>query len=196
MTPDPKVDLAFHALGRRLPVDHGYALYGALSRVLPALHDDDAAGVALIRGRYLGDGFLDVTPHTELVLRVPAPRLRDYLPLAGKTLELDGHRLRLGVPQTRALVPAAALYAHLVTTRNGNDQARFEAELRRQAAALGVKGRLTVGERRTFGVHGKQVVGYAVLASELTAEESIALQEGGIGGRRKMGCGFFEARER
>jgi CRISPR/Cas system CSM-associated protein Csm4 (group 5 of RAMP superfamily) len=28
--------------------------------------------------------------------------------------------------------------------------------------------------------------------SELTAEESIRLQEHGLGGRRKMGCGVFE----
>jgi len=42
-------------------------------------------------------------------------------------------------------------------------------------------------------VHGKQVVGYPVLVSELTPEESILLQENGLGGRRKMGCGFFEA---
>ncbi len=32
------VDLCFPVLGQTLPSDHGYALYAALSRVLPALH--------------------------------------------------------------------------------------------------------------------------------------------------------------
>ncbi|MFU8857874.1 MAG: type I-MYXAN CRISPR-associated protein Cas6/Cmx6 [Deferrisomatales bacterium] len=195
MTAQPKVDLAFHAAGRTLPIDHGYGLYGALCRLLPAHHEASDLAMGLVRGRYVGNGLLDLTPHTELVLRLPAGRIRAYLPLAGKTLEVDGHRLRLGVPQTRALVPAATLYAHLVTTRNGHDPARFADEIRRQADGIGVRGRLTVGERRTFGVHGKQVVGYSVLASELTAEESIALQEHGLGGRRKMGGGFFETRD-
>ncbi|MBI5446263.1 MAG: type I-MYXAN CRISPR-associated protein Cas6/Cmx6 [Deltaproteobacteria bacterium] len=196
MAPDPKVDLSFLVTGQRLPVDHGYALYGALCRLIPALHDDADTAVGLVRGRYVGGGLLDITPRAELTLRTPVGGIPSLLPLAGKTLDLDGHRLRIGVPQTRALVPAVALYAHLVTTKNGNDQARFMEEIARQALALGVKGRLTVGARRTFGVHGKQVVGYSVLASELTAEESIALQENGLGGRRKMGCGFFEARDR
>lgn len=195
MAAEPKVDLAFHMVGRTLPVDHGYALYAALCRALPAHHEEAEAAMGLVRGRYVGNGLLDVSPHTELVIRLPAGRIPAYLRLAGKTLEVDGHRPRLGVPQTRALVPAATLYAHLVTTRNGNDPARFEGEIRRQAHALGVNGRLSVGDRRTFGVHGKQVVGYSVLASELTAEESIALQEGGLGGRRKMGGGFFEVRD-
>ncbi|HQN19179.1 MAG TPA: type I-MYXAN CRISPR-associated protein Cas6/Cmx6, partial [Syntrophobacteraceae bacterium] len=80
----------------------------------------------------------------------------------------------------------------LVSIRNGNDQARFETEMKNQMAALGVNGRITVGRRRTFEVHSKQVVGYSLMVSELTAGESIALHESGLGGRRKMGCGFFE----
>ncbi len=58
--------------------------------------------------------------------------------------------------------------------------------------SLAVKGRFQVIKRKTFQVHGKQVVGYSVLASGLNPEDSITLQENGLGGRRKMGCGFFE----
>lgn len=192
MSVEPKVDFGFQILGRTLPVDHGYAIYAAISRILPRWHDMTGVGMALVRGRYIGQGLLDISPRSELVLRVPASLISEVLPLSGKSLDVAGHTVRVGVPFTRALVPAATLYAHLVTTRNGHDQARFEAEIRRQADALGVKGKLTIGERKTFAVHRKQVVGYSVLASELTAEESIQLQESGLGGRRKMGCGVFE----
>jgi CRISPR-associated endonuclease/helicase Cas3 len=34
----PYVDLAFRLTGRKVPVDHGYALYSAMSRLLPELH--------------------------------------------------------------------------------------------------------------------------------------------------------------
>jgi len=192
MLPNVKVDLCFRAMGARLPVDHGFALYGALSRVLPFAHNDDSLGLKLIRGRYVGEGMLDITPHSELVLRISADRIVSYLPIAAKTLEVRGSRLSVGGPVTRSLIPAAVIYSPLVTTRNGHDQARFENELQRQMKQMGTEGRLSIGRRRTFAVHGKQVVGYAVLVSELTAEESIILQEQGLGGRRKMGCGFFE----
>lgn len=192
MSDEPKVDLIFRVTGKRVPVDHGYALYAAICRVLPELHDDGAAGLGRLRGRFVGTGLLDISPSTDLILRIPTGRISAYLPLAGRHLDVTGNTICVGVPHARALVPVAALYAHLVTTRNGNDQSRFEEEIRRQADALAVRGRLTIGERRTFQVHNKQVVGFSVLASELTAEESIALQDSGLGGRRKMGCGFFE----
>jgi len=190
---EPKVDLCFSVLGKLLSVDHGYALYGAISRVLPVIHEDQEIGLKIVRGRYIGNGLLDIAPTSELVLRLPISKVGQYLGLAGKKLEVLGHWLRVGVPRTRALIPAAALYSTLVTTKNGHDPARFEAEVRSQMARLDLKGRLAIGKRRTFQVHGKQVVGYEVLVSELTASESIILQEQGLGGRRKMGCGFFEA---
>ncbi len=189
---EPKVDMCFPVLGKLLPVDHGYALYGTISRLMPIVHEDQEIGLKLVRGRYIGSGLLDISPTSELVLRLPISKVGQYLGLAGKRLEVSGHGLRVGVPHTRALIPATALYSPLVTTRNGHDQERFEAEARSQMARLDLKGRLAIGKRRTFQVHGKQVVGYEVMVSELTAPESIRLQEQGLGGRRKMGCGFFE----
>lgn len=192
MRSTPKADLCFKVIGKHLPVDHGYALYGAISRILPHFHEDDSAGLKLVRGRYMGDGLLDISPRSELVLRLPVDRIASYLPLAGKKLLIDGQDLMVGVPNTRALVPSATLHSHLVTTKNGSNQERFEAEVSRQMAGLRVLGRFSVGERRTFKVHGKQVVGYSLQISELDAQESITLQENGLGGRRRMGCGFFE----
>lgn len=192
MTSEPKVDVAFQLVGGTLPVDHGFLLYGAVSRNLPIFHENQDVGMKLVRGRYVGNGLLDISPNADLVFRMPISRIGQYMGLAGQHLDMSGNLLQVGVPNTRALVPAVALYAHLVTTKNGTDQARFETEIGRQLAAMGIEGRFDVGQRRTFQVHGKQVVGYSLLVSELTAEESIALQENGIGGRRKMGCGFFE----
>ncbi len=45
--------------------------------------------------------------------------------------------------------------------------------------------------RQVLRIHGKTIVGFSVIIQGLTAEESIRIQEGGLGGRAKMGCGFF-----
>jgi CRISPR-associated protein Cas6 len=185
-------DLCFPIIGKFLPVDHGFALYGALSRILPIIHDDEDIGLKLIRGRYTGNGMLDISPSSQLVLRLPASKVGPYLFLVGKTLKVAGFSLRVGIPFIRTLFPAAALYAPLVTTKNGHVRERFEKEIHSQMAGLGLKGKLHIGRRRTFLVHGKQLVGYEVLVTEITASDSIRLQEKGLGGRRKMGCGFFE----
>lgn len=188
------VELRFHLVGDTIPVDHGYHLYSSLSQELASIHESKELSIGLIRGRYAGNGKLELLVNSYLTVRTPVEQLPGLLALAGKKLLIDGHSLRLGTPQTVLLKPAAALYSHLVTTRNGQDETRFDAEIRRQLTELGIEGNLTRGPRRTFSVHEKKVVGYSLLVDQLSAEESIKLQESGLGGRRKMGCGIFSPR--
>ncbi|MBI1893417.1 MAG: type I-MYXAN CRISPR-associated protein Cas6/Cmx6 [Candidatus Rokubacteria bacterium] len=187
----PHVDLAFRVMGTTLPVDHGYALYSAINRLVPALHDARDIGVHPIRGRYVGEGNLHLTPFSRLVIRLPDDRIRPFLQLAGKTLDVDGYRLRVGVPETRALRPAATLYSRLVTIKGFMEPEAFLEAAGRQLQEMGVTADLRVGERRTLRVKDKQVVGFEVTALGLDAEDSVRLQEVGIGGRRRMGCGIF-----
>lgn len=188
------IDLIYPIQGKTLPVDHGYSLYGALSRVCPQLHQSENVAVHFIRGKYAGNGLLTISSLSRLKLRICAEKLPLYLGLAGKTLDVDGHAMRLGVPNPYLLKPSAALYAHLVTTKNGNDEERFKSEIGKQLDAMNIKGKFTIGRRRTFNIHDKQIVGYSMLVSGLMAEESLTLQEKGLGGRRKMGCGVFAGR--
>lgn len=187
----PHVDLAFRVMGATLPVDHGYALYSAINRLVPALHDARDIGVHPIRGRYVGEGSLHLTPFSRLVIRLPDDRIRPFLQLAGKTLDVDGHRLSVGVPETRALRPAATLYSRLVTIKGFMEPEVFLEAAGRQLQEMGVTADLRVGERRTLRVKDKQVVGFEVTALGLDAEDSVRLQDMGIGGRRRMGCGVF-----
>lgn len=194
------IDLYFHVQGKEIAVDHGYALYSAISRVVENKHDrwlhaSDAVGLIPLRGRYLGSGKLALGRGAKFGLRLPAEQIVKVLPLAGKRLEINGDRLLVGTTTTSALIPAPALYAHLVTTKNGDDEARFDEEIRRQLQALDIKGTPQRGLRRIISIKDKKVVGYSLLVSALTADESIRLQEEGLGGRRKMGCGVFVARK-
>ena len=202
------LDILFRVIGREVPSDHGYALYAALSRLLETeedqwLHGNPQIGLHTVRGTPLGNGKRLIASNARLGLRLPSDLLPRSLKLAGKSLDLDGCRLRVGVSETRALVPATTLHSRIATTRNGEDPARFDAEIARQSAALGIGGQVFrvppgSGEshgrdpsRRIVRVKNKRIVGYSVLATELTAAESILLQERGLGGRRRMGCGVF-----
>ncbi|MBW2004212.1 MAG: hypothetical protein JRI72_06290 [Deltaproteobacteria bacterium] len=48
MQSNPKVDLCFQVSGKTIPVDHGFALHGAISDVLPDFHEDQTVGLKLI----------------------------------------------------------------------------------------------------------------------------------------------------
>ncbi|MBI4700886.1 MAG: type I-MYXAN CRISPR-associated protein Cas6/Cmx6 [Deltaproteobacteria bacterium] len=186
----PVVDLSFPVRGSEIRSDHAYALYAAVSRLVPRWHGLPG-GMAPIRGIDDGRGRRALAGTAWLRFRLPAEHIGLLLPLAGKTLDLHGDRLFLGVPRVRALRPAAALVARLTTIKGFMEPEPFRDACARQLAALGVAGKLAVGPRGVVRVRDRKVVGFRTLVTELTAEESIALQEHGLGGRRKLGCGMF-----
>ena len=67
----PYIDLAFRLNGSAIPVDHGYALYATLSRIVPEIHQATDIGVHPIRGVYNGNGKLQLSDSSRLVLRLP-----------------------------------------------------------------------------------------------------------------------------
>ena len=193
-----KVDLAFSLMSQQaIPADHGYVLYGALSRNMPSLHTSNGIGVHPVRGQQIGDRRLSLTSHSRLVLRIDTDDISQILPLAGKQLDVLGAVLRVGVPQVWSLRFAPALRSRLVTIKlpDGIEPESFEQAIRRQLNAMNVSTEVivTIGKRRTLRIKDKEVVGYEVILEGLTAEESLDVLEIGIGGRRHMGCGVFVA---
>jgi CRISPR-associated protein Cas6 len=206
-----KVDLDFPVLGEHIPADHGYLLYSAVSRLLPAAHPAvpvapspepaPSFGIHPIRGRQLGGRTLQLTDRSRLVIRCEAEQIARFLPLAGKQLCISNRPYRIGVPQVRSLVPAVAVRSRLVTIKLSDAMAQtaeaaaetFRASALRKLGELGIstEAALSLGKRRTLRIKDKEVVGYEVMVEALTAEESIRLQEAGLGGRRHMGCGVF-----
>ena len=187
----PHVDLAFRLNGTVIPVDHGYALYAALSQVVPEIHQATDIGVQPIRGIYNGNGKLQLSDSSRLILRLPDAAIHPYLKLAGKRLKVGEDPLSIGVPEVRMLLPVARLRARLVTIKGFLQGDEFIAAAVRQLQSLHVTCETRLGQRRTFRIKENQVVGFDMTVRELSAEDSVRLQEHGLGGRRKMGCGMF-----
>jgi CRISPR-associated endonuclease/helicase Cas3 len=203
------LDLAFPLAGRRVPLDHGYALYSAVSRLRPELHATRWLGIHPLAGEPDAEGALQLRRGADLRFRIPAEHVASLLPLAGATLIVAGEALSLGIPRAYPLVPAATVDARLVVinltkpplktaaagARPTLDVAAFAEsyvkEIRRQLGAIGVEGEPTLCGRQRMTVAGKRVVGYSVRVAGLSPEHSLRLQAAGIGGKRGMGCGIF-----
>ncbi len=165
-----------------------------------------------VQGKLTGGRRITLTSRSRLTVRVPGEFIDRLLPLVGKTLVVAGARLKVGPPVILPLRPSATLTSRLVLIKGFADPVGFLEAVGRQAQALDVAAAPTIlrrraaasvegrtarqspdGDllRRTIRIHDKEIVGYAVGFQGLTAEESIRLQEHGIGGRRKLGCGVF-----
>lgn len=195
------VDISFPAHGDTVLRDHGYALYSAISRAVPAAHGASWLGIHGLEGKLVAGDLLDLKPLSWLRIRAATHRIADLLGLAGAVLDVAGREIRLGPPTIHPLVPAATLDARLVVIRlTGGVKApfdpsdfdrRFEAEAQRQLARLGVVGELAVRGRRSVRVGTQRIIGHAVRVIGLSPEHSLILQSRGMGGKRRMGCGLF-----
>lgn len=199
------IDLAF-PLQANAPIasDHGYFLYSAISHTIPQAHAENGLAIHPIRGQLIDNRKLAIQPWSRLVLRMPHDDIPNYLKLAGRQLRLAVGSLRVGVPEIRTIVPSTALRSRLVIIKVANIAAdaltpeAFEIATRKQLSQLGLSPEVlpTIGKRRTMRLKEKELVGYEVIVEGLTAEESLTLQEHGIGGKRHMGCGVFLATSR
>lgn len=198
----PTIDLAFDVRGTTIPLDYGYALFSSLCRIVPGLHGDRRVGVHPVRGVRRGPGRLTLVPQSKLRLRMPSESIGEYLAIAGAALDLDGASVQVGVPRMEPLTPSPLLTSRLVTIGRLFEPEAFAASVRNQLSSMGVAGELgflpsndpdRAGEpsRRVIRVKDRRIVGFAVGVSGLTAEESLLLQEKGLGSRRRMGCGVF-----
>lgn len=194
MTQQPFVDVAFSLRGKSLPLDHGYALFSAVSRLVPRVHREPTWGVHPVHGQRTGPGVLQILPSSLLTLRVPASAIGDLLPLAGQALDVAGHQVMTSVPRIFPLQPRPALRSRFVTVKKFiTEGAEFDEALWRQLELLGITRRATVttGARRVQKVSSHTIVGFPVTLDGLTADESLKVQVAGLGGRRHMGAGLF-----
>ena len=198
----PTIDLAFTLQGSTIPLDYGYALFGAICRLVPALHGDRRVGVHPIRGMRLTPRRLTLVPQSRLRLRLPSEEIGAYLALAGEELDLDGSRLSVGVPRSEPLISAPQLASRLVTIGHHIDPDEFLSSANRQLTAMGLPSnaeflpspdpsRAGQPSRGIVRVKGRRIVGYPIVVVGLSADDSIRLQELGLGSRRRMGCGVF-----
>lgn len=209
-SPNASVDLVFALSGTTIPQDHGYAVYAAVSRIVAGIHSATNVGIFPIAAISGGERLLNLTRRSTLRVRAPAPRIPEILLLAGKTLDLDGHHVRVGVPHVALLVPAPLLASPLVTIKlaqANNDDGfvtpdAFLAAAKKKLEERGIRGEIQLrtitsgpragqARRRVIRIKSQTHVGYAIVVGGLTPDESIHLQENGLGGRRLMGCGLF-----
>jgi CRISPR-associated protein Cas6 len=203
MNKSPKIIVQFPIVGKQLPADHGYLLYSAISRLKPELHDlpDDEKwlGIELISGVPFDKGVIALPARgANLRLRIPADKFGEVMNLSGKQLDIEGNKVRLGIANAYPVQPEPTLYARIVTFRNALTIEKFlETANRDLTEKLEITAKLEIPKethsrhRRIITIKGKKVVGFSLIARDLTDEDSLKLQSEGLGGRRSMGCGIF-----
>lgn len=184
------VDVVFPLEGAFLPRDHAQLLRDALCRQWPMLEQENQVGIHTIKLVSGCDEPALLSRRTKLLLRVPTLLAAELLTTQGVDLRVDGHTLRLGQPHTRELQPHATLYAYQVAASSADEMA-FMADVTRELASLEITGERVCGKHQHMTLSGAVVNTFSLMLHHLRPEQSLRVQEHGIGPHRLLGCGLF-----
>ena len=203
--PDDVVDLVFDIQCRELPVDHQYDLANALSEHLPDLAEDQRLGVHSIHLAGSQNGWerpdpklgqkLILSRRTKLMIRVPAEsRERIQATLDGVEIEISGCPLKIGKSKLKKLSSQGTIFSRYVVLEAGEeaDEHAFMHRVVGELADRGIRVKKALCGKTT-AVDGPDgpVMTRSLMIADLGAEESVRLQQEGLGPLRHMGCGIF-----
>ena len=200
--------------GTPLPYDHGYPMYRAVAGIVPWVGEPAQIDLAIvpIQGSAHG-GFLHLTSASRLAFRLNADDVEKLQPLSDQSLVVEAATLRVGRPTEYRLRPVPGLASSFVAAEHYRHSDEVLEWLKGEFRVLEIRAVPTLRHkhgragaspaeqgRRSFDCpyarHHRQisdnsVVGWEVQVFGLAPDESVRLQEHGVGPGRRYGCGVF-----
>ena len=200
VVPEDVHDLVFRVRGDRLEIDHALALAEALrDRLGEAICS--RIGVHGVRLADSGNGWIRPDDGAEEVVLPRRARLairvhRDdhaaVEDLSHGYLDLGDRQLQLGEARRRELVPLGSLHARGIRCDAGQSEPEFLSDSAASLRRMGIDvARMICGRSREIRGTGERLFTRSLMIADLKPEESVRLQQHGLGEDRLLGCGLF-----
>lgn len=202
--PDEIIDLAFKINCQCLPLEHARQLSLAIHQALPWISEEEMAGIHLIHGAESGNGWqrpedtsnevLYLSRRTRMSLRLPKSRIEDAIKLTGQTLEIDEYKIVVGESSVKLLSTSSTIFSRYVSSSDDETEDAFQRRAYSELQDMGINvTKLLCGKTHILQGYNADIFTRSLMLAELKSEESIKVQQLGIGEDRKMGCGLFLA---
>lgn len=200
---EPVLEISFPIVeGAKISSLHGYSLHSVLKRQMPWIAKCPFTSISSIAGIRDKQGLIETQDFSRLQIRTILSKASAFYSLAGQTLSIGQGQISLKIPTIAPLQPRSTLKAriviiHLSPREKVPSPDRFLAVATRQLVEYGIRGKISLLLRhgaldnKVLIVKGKRIPGYGVQVTELSEEDAIKLMSVGLGGKRKMGAGFF-----
>ena len=127
-----------------------------------------------------------------MTLRVPVTRLDDIREIIGKTLNISGHELTVGEFSTRKLSKLTTIFARYVDTSGKQDENEFNEDMYQLLLDKGIKvKKMMSGRLLSHNLADSTIWTRKLMLSDLDIQQSMMLQEQGIGDKKMLGMGIF-----
>lgn len=198
--PDDVVDVVFKMSGSRLVVDHAQSLAHAICERLPeTIHGH--IGIHRIRVGASGNGWnspdaaeaiMQLSRRTRLVMRIHKSVYDQVLQLCDTELDIEGEQLILGSGSVRKLSSLTTMFCHGIVCDQAQAENDFLDDMASALEAMNIKvKKMICGTTQSIRSDQGSIFTRALMVADLTPEESVELQQRGIGTGRLIGCGLF-----
>ncbi|MBL7002437.1 MAG: type I-MYXAN CRISPR-associated protein Cas6/Cmx6 [Gammaproteobacteria bacterium] len=198
--PEDVIDVVFKIRCKMVPIDHAQVLSDEVIRVLPWMLDENCA-IHLIHVADSAHGWecpkgegesIHTSRRTKFKLRIPSHRFNDAQKIVGKTLNIAGNDLTVLEGVKKTLSKMTTIFARYIDTQGEEEEEPFLNRMNKELLAKGIKVKkmmpgLIVKHQLKDGVRLTR----KLMLSELEVEESVLLQETGIGSDLQYGFGIF-----
>lgn len=193
------VDVAFRIKCKILPYDHAFELSNEVLKFLPWLKKSCHSGIQSLHGPESGNGWVRpededifLSKRTRLVLRISRKDIDKTSELEGKELNVHGNKIIIGSSSTKPFLVVPDLICRFVICNSRCDENTFLREISDQLLKHNITLKKAIcGKTKKIHLNDRLTDVRSLMIADLKKEDSIKLQDIGVGPGRIFGCGIF-----
>ncbi|ABL02364.1 conserved hypothetical protein [Candidatus Ruthia magnifica str. Cm (Calyptogena magnifica)] len=197
--PETIQDAVFNIFAKILPINHSFLLAQTLLKHLPWLDEVDAGifNISVADGngwtQNHKDGFYYPSKRSKLTIRVPKDKLYETQQLLGKTLDLGKYQIKIIKSlKPKLLSDMPVLFSKNIACNEAMSEDDFLQVTFEQLKILGISvKKMMVGLEKNIKTDTHIIHTRSLMIADLKKDESVLLQEKGLGDYRLLGCGLF-----
>ena len=193
------IDVAFKIQCKTLPYDHACDLSKAITSKMPWLLKDKLIGIHTLHGPESGNGWVRsekeeifLSKRTRLILRISRSDANKAKELEGENINVLGNNIKIGQSNTKTFLIVRDLISRCVLCDKVQDEEDLLLDIKKELFTHGVPIKKAIcGKAKSITINGENRFTRSLMIADLSKENSILLQDIGIGDGRIFGCGIF-----
>ena len=193
------IDVLYTIECTTLPYDHAFDLSNEITKKLPWLIKNDLNGIQTLHGPESGNGWtraenetIFLSKRTKLILRISKDQIENAKELENIKINIAGNILKIKNLTLKPFSISRVLFCRCVLSDENIGENEFLDNTFNQLKNYNITIKKSLcGKSRSITLDGKNNFTRSLMLAGLSREDSIKLQDIGIGRGRIFGCGIF-----
>tara|TARA_A100001015_G_scaffold69080_1_gene76525 strand:- start:1318 stop:1809 length:492 start_codon:yes stop_codon:yes gene_type:complete len=135
---------------------------------------------------------IPLSKRAKLIMRINKTQIDDIKDIEGKEIKLFGNSLKIGVSKVKNFLIVKDLFCRFVISDKKISEDDFLEKIQMELRNFNVNIKKALcGKSMTINFDKNTEYTRSLMIADLSKEESLKLQEEGVGGKKLYGCGIF-----